>query len=87
MPHTIVVEYSDAIPAVLNQSAEAFETEARLAMAVKLYELGRLSSGQAATLAGMNRVDFLLGCAAMGVHAVMWDDAELTAEFQTNPTK
>jgi predicted HTH domain antitoxin len=28
--------------------------------AVKLYELGRLSSGRAAGLAGMSRVEFLL---------------------------
>ncbi len=28
--------------------------------AVKLYEMGRLSSGRAAELAGMNRVEFLL---------------------------
>ncbi|ASC69076.1 hypothetical protein XM38_000020 [Halomicronema hongdechloris C2206] len=28
--------------------------------AVKLYELGRLSSGRAAELAGMSRVEFLL---------------------------
>lgn len=82
MTSTMIVEYSDAIPAVLNQSREAFEQEARLAMAVKLYELGRLSSGQAAKLAGVTRVGFLLGCGKLGVPAVQWDESELTAEFQ-----
>lgn len=81
MTNTMIVEYSDAIPAVLNQSREAFEQEARLAMAAKLYELGRLSSGQAAKLAGFSRVEFLLGCGRLGVPTVAWDDNEITAEF------
>jgi predicted HTH domain antitoxin len=38
----------------------AFGHEMRLLAAIKLYELGRLSSGRAADLAGMSRVEFLL---------------------------
>lgn len=38
----------------------AFAHELRLLAAIKLYELGRLSSGRAAELAGMPRVEFLL---------------------------
>lgn len=38
----------------------AFANELRMLAAVKLYELGRLSSGRAAELAGMPRVEFLL---------------------------
>ena len=38
----------------------SFARELRLLAAVKLYELGRLSSGRAAELAGMPRVEFLL---------------------------
>lgn len=37
----------------------AFATELGMLAAVKLYELGRLSSGRAADLAGMSRVRFL----------------------------
>lgn len=40
--------------------ATTFAQEMRLLSAIKLYELGRLSSGQAAELAGMVRVEFLL---------------------------
>ena len=39
---------------------EAFARELRVLAAVKLYEMGRLSSGRAAELAGMSRVEFLL---------------------------
>lgn len=38
----------------------SFAREMRVLAAVKLYELGRLSSGRAAELAGMVRVEFLL---------------------------
>lgn len=38
----------------------SFAEELRLLAAVKLYELGRLSSGRAAELANMPRVEFLL---------------------------
>jgi predicted HTH domain antitoxin len=41
--------------------------ELRLAAAVKLYELGRLSSGAAANLAGVPRVVFLSKLADYGV--------------------
>jgi predicted HTH domain antitoxin len=43
-----------------NMDAETFARELCVLAAVKLYELGRLSSGRAIKLAGMSRVEFLL---------------------------
>ena len=78
---TIEIEYSETIPAVLNISPETFEQEARLALAVKLYEIGRLTSGQAARLAGVSRVTFLIDCRRYGAASVEWDQTEIDAEF------
>jgi len=50
-------------------------------MAVKLYEMGRLTSGQAAALAGISRVSFLLSCHRYGAATVAWDQEELEDEF------
>ena len=79
---TMQIEYPESIPAALNLTPESFEEEARLALAIKLFELGRLSSGQAAALAGMPRVTFLLNCHRYGASAVAWDREEIEAEFK-----
>lgn len=71
------VEYDDAVLAALATTPEAFEGEARFLLAAKLYELGRLSSGQAARLARMGRVAFLLELKKVGVSALNVTATEL----------
>jgi len=79
---TIEIEYPETLPALLNLSPEAFEKEAKIALAVKLYEMGRLTSGQAANLAGLSRVAFLLNCQQYGAATVEWDKTEIEEEFK-----
>ena len=78
---TLQIEYPDSLPALTCQSVEEFERESKLALAVKMYELGRWSSGQAARVAGLPRGRFLLECPRFNVASVRWDDAEIEAEF------
>ncbi len=52
----------------------------RLAAAVKLYELGQLSSGAAARLAGVPRVVFLARLAEYGVDTFQLTEAQLKRE-------
>ncbi|MCX5863378.1 MAG: UPF0175 family protein [Deltaproteobacteria bacterium] len=44
--------------------------------------MGRLTSGQAAELAGISRVEFLLNCSRYGTATVEWDSHEITMEFE-----
>lgn len=78
----IRIEYPKTIPAALNLSEADFEAEARMALAVKLFELGHLTSGQAAELAGIPRASFLLNCHRYGASSVEWDRDEIVAEFE-----
>ncbi|HYG63679.1 MAG TPA: UPF0175 family protein [Thermoanaerobaculia bacterium] len=54
-----VIRYPPEILEALQESPEEFEREARLLLALKLYEMEKLSSGLAARLAGVPRSKFL----------------------------
>jgi predicted HTH domain antitoxin len=65
--HTLTVEYGDDVLFSLGLSHQEFSDEARFLLSAKLYELGRLTSGQAARLCGRGRVDFLQSLPRAGV--------------------
>lgn len=67
MSNTLTIEYSDELLFSLGISDKEFSEEARFLLAAKLYELGRLSSGQSAKLAGKSRVEFLFSLSRFGV--------------------
>ena len=57
--NVLTIEYPPDLLWALQQEPGEFEAEARLLLAVKLYETGRLSTGMAARLAGVPRVTFM----------------------------
>jgi hypothetical protein len=67
MRHTVTIEYEEDILLGLGLSPSEFSDEARFLLAAKLYELGRLTSGQAARFCGKGRVAFLLSLDRAGV--------------------
>jgi predicted HTH domain antitoxin len=64
----------------LKLSPQAMAETLRLAAAMKLFELGRLSSGAAAALAAMPRVVFLSKLAEYGVDTFRLSEEELQRE-------
>lgn len=56
---TIQIALPDEVLISMKKTPEEFSREIRIAAAAKLYELGKLSSGRAAELAGVSRVSFL----------------------------
>ncbi len=76
------IEYPEFLPDVLQRTREEFEQEAKMAMAVKLFEMKRLSSGVAARLAGMDRVGFLLELHRYGSSMIDYDEEELHSDIE-----
>ena len=70
----IVIDVPEKVLLAEKKDEADFARELRILAAVKLYELGRLSSGRAAELAGMSRVEFLL---ELGKYKVFPFEAEL----------
>jgi predicted HTH domain antitoxin len=76
----IHVEIPSNLPDALQCTPEAFVQEAKMAMAVKLYEMKRLSSGMAAALVGVSRVAFLVQLHRYGVPVIDLSPEELESD-------
>ena len=77
----MIINYPEQLPDALQQSPSQFEHEAKMAMAVKLFEMKRISSGMAAELVGLERVEFILHLYRYGVAAIDLNQDELLADL------
>lgn len=77
---TLEIQVPDELFVSLKQTPQEFIYELRLAAAAKLYELGKLSSGRAAELAGISRLSFLHVLARYGVPIFDLTEEELAQD-------
>ena len=77
IPMQILLDSPNSYLDVMHCDKEDFQREAKLAMAVKFFEMKRLSSGMAATLAGLDRVAFMAELPRFGVSLIDLSKDEL----------
>ncbi|WP_295880997.1 UPF0175 family protein [uncultured Thiohalocapsa sp.] len=81
MSNTISLEYPENLPDALHMTRAEREREARLAMAAKLFETGKLTSGQADRLVGMAPIAVLGELRRLKVSAIQTEPAELEQDL------
>ena len=74
------IPYSEDLLLSLKRSPQEFETEARLLLAVKLYEMDRVTTGVAARLDRMSRVAFMFELARFGLSPMGQEPDELAED-------
>ena len=55
----IIIEYPEFLANSLRLSGKDFENEMKTSSLIKLFELGKVSSGTAAKVLGLSRLDFI----------------------------
>ena len=77
----LMLPYPDDLEQVVQLTPEELAAQVRLMAALKMFELGKLSSGKAAELAGLTRVEFFEACGRYRVSVFNYPEEELDAEL------
>lgn len=78
----IKINYPKNLPDALLMSRAQFEKDAKMAMAVKLFEMKKMPSGIAAKLAGVSRVYFLLNLHRYNVNMIDLEKDDLESDLK-----
>lgn len=76
------IKYPSGFERAVHMTKDEMEQHIRLMAALKMFELGKVSSGKAAELAGMSRIDFLETCARYHVSAFNYPPDEAESEIK-----
>ena len=80
MSKTVEIPVPDSL-LLRSKDLASLELRSRLLLALKFFELGELSSGQAAEMCQLSRVAFLFEAGKHGIPVAKLTEGELTAEF------
>ena len=76
------IKYPSGIEHAVHLTKEEIEHHIRLMAALKMFELGKISSGKAAELAGMSRAEFFEACGRYRVSPFNYPDEEAEEEIK-----
>ncbi|MBM3853461.1 MAG: UPF0175 family protein [Verrucomicrobia bacterium] len=78
---TVQIHVPEALLLQPGSTLGAVEKRSQFLLALKYFELGELSSGQAAEMCGMSRVVFLTEASRLGVPVADLSPEEMDSEF------
>lgn len=78
----LTLEYPDDLLAASGKPRSEVERELKFHLAVRLFQVGQLSLGKAAELAGWNRVRFADELGRLKISIVNLDDKEIETELR-----
>jgi predicted HTH domain antitoxin len=84
MMKQLTVQYPDDLAQAVQLTPDELAAQVRLMAALKMFELGKLSSGKAAELAGLSRVEFLEASSSYGVSPFNYAGEELEGELRAD---
>jgi len=82
--HELTIRYPEGLERAANLTTVEMERHICLMAALKMFELGTLSSGKAAELAGMSRIEFFEACSLYHVSIFNYTDDEIEAELASD---
>ena len=80
MSTTLEIPVPDAL-LLHSKDLASLQQRSRFLLAMKFFELGELSSGQAAEMCGLSRVAFLFEAGKLGIPVAELSEDELAGEF------
>src|SRR4030065_745746 len=76
------IKYPSGFEHAVHMTKEEMEQHMRLMAALKMFELGKISSGKAAELAGMSRIEFFEACGRYRVSVFNYPAEEVEDEIR-----
>lgn len=77
----LTLDMPEAAFATLHQAPDELAKELRIAAAVKWYEIGRVSQGRGAEIAGLSRAAFIDALSSYRVSPMQYTEQELVDEL------
>ncbi len=79
---TLQIQYPDGFEQAIGLTAEELEYQIKLMASLKMFELGKISSGKAAQLLGTTRVDFFDICGRYKVSLFNYSPEEFKRQLE-----
>ena len=80
--HTLSISYPDDLLITSGKSPQALEAELAFLLAVKLFELRRLSLGKAAALCNMPKLKFMYELGQLRIPVINLDDDQIADDLR-----